>query len=506
MRTRIRTSIALCTLLAAAAPVARGQGPAHSASTTATPKAAAGSDTTRAARIARVESGLVTPVAIAGRPEARFTIAQRMQHYHVPGVSIAVIHGGQVEWARGYGVRELGSTIPVDTTTLFQAGSISKPVAATAALRLVEQGKLDLDADINTLLSSWKVPDNEFTRVKPVTLRGILSHSAGLTVHGFPGYDVDAPVPSVVQVLSGAPPANTAPVRVDVAPGTIWRYSGGGITVGQLAMTDVTGRAFPDLVRDLVLTPAGMSHSTYENPLPATYARHAASGHEQLDTPVHGRYHTYPEMAAAGLWTTPSDLARWAIELQRAYAGTSTRMLSQAMARQMLTKQFADWGLGIGLRGSGDSATFNHGGRDEGFVAQLTAFVNHGDGVVVMTNGVSGALLQEISRSVAEAYGWPLPPRRTMALAKVGVDSPSELAGRYRSAQGGDTLLATVSLEHGALRLQLPGEPSEELLPESATAFFTPLGMRASFTRTVGKPASELVLNGGQTLRLARVE
>ncbi len=493
MRTIATLPALLAVLAVLAAPSLRAQ-------------AAAAQDTTLAARIVRVESGLVTPVAIAGRPDTRFSFAQRMQHYHVPGVSIAVIHGGRVEWARGYGEREFGTGIRVDTSTLFQAGSISKPIAASGMLRLVEQGKLDLDADINRLLRSWKVPANTFTKTKPVTLRAILSHSAGFTVHGFPGYDVDARVPTVAQVLDGAAPANTAPVRVDIAPGTIWRYSGGGITVAQLATTDVTGRAFPDLMHELVLAPAGMTHSTYENPLPASFAKFAATGHEKFDTPVHGKYHTYPEMAAAGLWTTPSDLARWAIEIQHAYAGTSARVLSRSMAKQMLTKQFDNWGLGIALNGSGDSATFGHGGRDEGFVAQLTAFVDHGDGFVILTNGVSGSLLGEISRSIAEAYGWPSTPRRTMTMTARGATELGDLTGRYLYVQGADSAIITVSLDGGRLKVTMPGEPGEELLPESASTFFTPTGTRVSFERESGHLAKTLVIHGGQTLRLRRIE
>jgi CubicO group peptidase (beta-lactamase class C family) len=180
------------------------------------------------ARIARVESGLLPPIVVAGRPVPPMTLSARMAGLKVPGVSIAVINDGAVEWAKGYGVVEAGTTNPVTSRTLFQAASISKPVAALAALRLVEQGKLALDEDVNAKLTSWKVPENEFTKTEKVTLRRLLSHTAGLTVHGFSGYPAGTPVPTLVQVLDGAKPANSAAVRVDVVPGTIMRYSGGG--------------------------------------------------------------------------------------------------------------------------------------------------------------------------------------------------------------------------------------------------------------------------------------
>ena len=217
---------------------------------------------------------------------------------------------------------------------LFQAGSISKPVAATAAMKLVEEGKLALDQNINTFLTTWKVPENEFTKDKKVTLREIMSHSAGVTVHGFPGYAAGDPVPTLVQILDGVKPANTPPIRVDVVPGSIWRYSGGGYTIMQLAMTDVTHEPFPEIMRNTVLIKAGMRDSTYENPLPSRLSGVAATGYRSDGTPVPGRYHTYPEMAAAGLWTTASDLARFGIEIQKSREGRSNRILKQATVRR----------------------------------------------------------------------------------------------------------------------------------------------------------------------------
>ena len=219
-------------------------------------------------------------------------------------------------------------------------------------LALVEQGKLTLDEDVNVKLKSWKVPDNDFTKEQKVTLRRLASHSAGLTVHGFRGYAKGEPVPTTVQVLDGEKPANSAPVRVDLLPGSRWRYSGGGITAMQLLMTEVTGKAFPALMQELVLSKIGMKNSTYEQPLPDGKAPQAATGHRGNGNQVTGKWHTYPEIAAAGLWTTPTDLAKFALEVQQAYAGKSRNVLSQAMTRQFLTKQSGEYGLGIGLGGA----------------------------------------------------------------------------------------------------------------------------------------------------------
>jgi CubicO group peptidase (beta-lactamase class C family) len=361
------------------------------------------------ARIARVESGLLARYAIDGQPGLKMTLAERMAFYKVPGVSIAVIHNGRIEWAKGYGVREAGQAAPVETDTLFQAASISKPVAAMAALRLVQEGRLSLDEDVNRKLTTWKVPENKFTAEQKVTLRRILTHSAGLTVHGFPGYARGAPLPTLAQVLDGVGPANTAPIRVDVKPGSLNRYSGGGFTLMQQMLIDVTGKPFPEFIEETVLGPLGMTQSTYQQPLPKSLWRQAASAHDGNGVVIQGRWHTYPEMAAAGLWTTPSDLARFAIELRNAFHGTSERVLSAATARQMLTRQRKDLnGLGIGLGGEGSTLSFSHGGANRGFMCHLIALAESGDGAAIMTNGDRGqALIQEVLRAIAAEYGWP---------------------------------------------------------------------------------------------------
>ena len=361
-----------------------------------------------AQKIQAVEAGLIPLGAVHGAGAPPMSLIDRMARYKVPGVSVAVINNFEIEWARGYGVMEAGSDAPVTTETLFQAASISKPVAATAALRLVQEGRLSLDEDVNARLQSWQVPENERTRQEKVTLRRLVTHSAGLTVHGFRGYAKGEAVPITVQVLDGAAPANSAAIRADLVPGTKWRYSGGGYTVMQLMLADVTGQPFPALMRTLVLDPIGMTHSTYEQPLPPDRTGQAATGHRPGGQPVEGDWHTYPEMAAAGLWTTPSDLARFAIEVQHAKAGRSNKVLSAEMTRQMLTVQIGSYGLGPGVQGSGDSLSFSHGGANEGFRCFLYAYAETGQGVVIMTNSDNGGqVARELLGSIARTYGWP---------------------------------------------------------------------------------------------------
>jgi predicted transcriptional regulator YdeE len=259
---------------------------------------------------------------------------------------------------------------------------------------------------VNNKLTTWKVPENEFTQTEKVTLRRLMSHTAGLTVHGFPGYDVDAPLPSIVQVLNGEKPANTDPIRVDIVPGTKSRYSGGGVTIEQLMMMDVTGKQFPALMRGLVLDKIGMTDSSYEQPLPPARAAMTAGGAYGDGKPVNGKWHVYPEMAAAGLWTTPTDLAKFAIEIALSKQGKANHILSQKMTQEMLTPVKDEVGLGLFME-KDNPGQFGHNGADEGFQALLTMNADTGNGVALMADSDNGiSVMNYVLRRVAKEYAW----------------------------------------------------------------------------------------------------
>lgn len=424
------------------------------------------------ARIGRIENGLLAPVAIKGEPPHTKTMAAEMARLKVPGVSVAFWDHGKIVWTRTYGYADVATKRRVTPETLFQAGSISKPVAALATLKLVQQGKLNLDENVNDKLREWKVPENQFTKTEKVTLRRILSHSAGLTVHGFAGYAAGEPVPTMVQILDGEKPANSPPIRVDVVPGTIWRYSGGGYVVMQLLMTEQAGEAFPALLHNLALAPGGMTHSTYQQPLPTAMRASAAMPYRPTGAEVTGGPHTYPEMAPAGLWTTPSDLDTLAIELEKEYAGTSSKILSQAMMRQMLTHQKDDWGLGFELGKDERALRFGHDGANEGYRNDWENYMGLQQGVAIMTNSDDGGeIADEYLRAVAKEYGWPdfRPIERT--LAKVDPAIYSLYAGTYTLPEVGRI---NVTEKNGKLYVEAAalGPGPIELLPESETDFF----------------------------------
>ena len=417
------------------------------------------------AAVARVQDSLTPTVLISGESPVTTSIPERMAELNVPAVSVAVIDGGRIAWAKAWGMADVASGRAAKTTTLFQAASISKPVAASAALSLVDEGKLDLDADVNDYLARWKVPAGPFTAAEPVTLRRLLTHTAGLTVHGFPGYARSAEIPDAVAVLDGL--GNTAPVRTDTTPGALWRYSGGGYTVVQLLLSDVTGQSFADLMRERVLDPAGMTSSTYQQPLPEARWGEAATAYRDDGRPVEEGWHVYPEQAAAGLWTTPTDLARWGLAILAAYNGREGGVISPELARAMLTAGMGHYGLGLGI--GADGAWFGHGGSNEGFRCQLVVFLD-GRGAVVMTNGDRGEdLIRPILATLALEYDWPDFRPDVREIATVDPALLDELVGTYRVERL--DLDARIEREDGRLYITFPGFHSE-ILPESNSVFF----------------------------------
>lgn len=425
------------------------------------------------AEIKRVESGLIAPFTVKGEPG--WTIEERMKFYKVPGLSVAVIKDFKVAWAKGYGVKDITTKEPVTTETLFQAGSISKSVNATIAMKKVEQGKIALDDNINDKLVTWKLPENELTAKSKVTLRKILSHTAGTTVHGFPGYAIDEKIPTMTQILDGTPPANTAAIRVDLEPGTQYRYSGGGTTISQLALMDIEKKPYPEIARETVLKPLNMTNSTYSQPLPADWRPKAATGYRTNGKEVPGKIHIYPEMAAAGLWTTPTDLAKFAIEMQLSLAGRSNKILTRQSVETMTTIVKDGAGLGFFIEKHGNATYFGHGGSDEGFTSQLLVSRDKGYGVAVMVNSDAGGILQEVVRAVAREYGWDEflpPPFDVISMDKGKLET---FTGRYRLYPDRVLTMKVEPVTNGPRPFKLVAYPTTgpgfEILPISETTF-----------------------------------
>lgn len=437
-------------------------------------------------QIDRVLNGLRPPIAIKGRPPVRGNITERMKVLHVPGVSIAIIDDGQIVWAGGFGLREAGTPDQVTTSTLFQVASISKPVAASGTLQLIDTGKLSLDEDVNSYLKSWKVPENHFTVQEKVTLRRILCHSAGVTVHGFAGYKSDEPIPTLKQILDGEKPSNNSAIRVDTVPGSLFRYSGGGFSILQQLLIDITEEPIPLLMKRLVFDPVGMPISTYEQPLPMSRLNEAASGHDGKGLVLKGNWHTYPEMTAAGLWTTPTELAIWALDISRAWNGQPSRLLSKSMVQQMLTLQKSPYGLGLVLQGTDNSLSFSHGGGNQGFISMFVMYPAIGKGVVVMTNGNQGdTIFGEVLQSVAAEYQWPAGTQSEREVVNLSTEQLNCFVGTYTALIPPNTPLSCeVTREDERLFVEMDDDSlKSEIYAASTESFFTPGGLDIIFTR-----------------------
>jgi CubicO group peptidase (beta-lactamase class C family) len=358
-------------------------------------------------RIQQFEHSL-RPFGDINRQRTNHHLAERMLYYGVPAVSLAVIEDGKLAWARGYGARDGTASTPITPDTRFPVASITKPIVGLAVLRLVQQGVLDLDVDVNQYLTSWTLPDNRFTHQAKVTLRRLLSHSAGTTTYGFWGYRPSGSIPTLLQVLDGLPPANSVAVRVARLPGSRWSYSSGGYCIIQQVMMDVLRQPFPELMTELVLAPLQMRDSLFTVVPPPEYETIAAYGHDATGASLAERWRAHPELAAGGLWSTPTDMAKWAIAIQDTRAGANPGFLTQGLTRQMLTPQINNWGLGPAIDGMGATARFAHGGAKLGFRSYLVAYCERGQGAVITTNGERGDhLCVEILHSLARVYDWP---------------------------------------------------------------------------------------------------
>lgn len=450
--------------------------------------AAEGAEVPTAARVERVLKGLRPKLEVESVP-VRWSLLERMAAYKVAGVSIAIVEGNRVVWAQGFGVKDAGGNDPVTAATLFQAASCSKPVAVSAMLRLVDKGTLSLDTNVNDYLKSWKLPENDFTKQAPVTLRRLASHTGATTVHGFPGYEVGAPRPTVPELLDGKAPANNQPVRVDALPGKNFRYSGGGFTILQQLLVDVSGTPFPTLLQQQVLGPLGMAHSTFEQPLSEARAAAGARGH-QKGVVVPGGWHVYPELAAAGLWTTPTDLATWAIAVADAMSGRSTKFLSPATASQIIASAVGKGprpGLGLFFLGSGDSLNFSHSGQNEGFINEFKMYAKTGQGAAIMINtGESGfGLIREIQYAIAAEFGWPESGTTKITVVAVDPAALDRLTGTYLFTIGPQKkqLVPRVVREGTRLFFEGWGPVRQELYPQSPTTFIGAGGTRFTFTR-----------------------
>jgi len=461
--------------------------------------AASSQDADRALRIGRIENGVLPAVVVKGDPSGAWSIPGMMKTLGIPGAGLAVVLEGRIAWTKSYGLKEVKGN-PVSENTRFQAASVSKPVVALAALRLVQEGKIGLDTDANVYLKAWKVPENEFTRREKVTLRRLLSHTGGVVSFEMDTGAAPGHVPTLLQLLKGEKPAQTGPVTVDMVPGSRFRYSNEGYSIVQQLLMDVENKPFPQIMRERVLDPLGMNDSSFEPDSASAHPDQTASGHVGGGGPIEGKGLIYADLAAGGLWTTPSDVARFLIAIHHSLSGAPRSVLTREIAEIMVTAQ---GGLGLGVKKIADDILVEANGHNSGFVCRLAGLARSGQGVVIMANSDAAIpLLSGITFAVAKEYGWPGPVPREVAPFPLTKERLKAFTGRY--VVGGNTFI-TISLENGDLKISHPGG-EDRLIPISETEFYQSLdGIKLTFLRNDRGRIHRISLMEGR-LTLTKVE
>ena len=450
-----------------------------------------------------LRTGLAEKIRIEGQEVDFHTLAQRQAHYNVPGVSVALMRDGQLVWTLQSGVKDVVTEEPIDANTVFQAGSISKPAFAAVLMKYRQDNPIDLDADINNLLSSWQLPPHEWTGKEAVSLRRLLSHTAGTTVHGFPGYAAGEAVPSLQQVLDGVKPANTRAVVVDIKPGSQMRYSGGGTTLAQLALQDVTDETLPPMAQRLLFEPLGMTRSSFKQPISSELAGNMAIPYNGDGAPVEGGAHTYATLAAAGMWSTPGDMLKIAGAVRSAYLGESTEWISKATATEILTNNTpttAAPNVGIGffinMDEDGQVLGFGHGGADEGFMSQLYIELDTGNGYAIMTNGNNGTqLIQELEIRIKEALDVGYSQANVKRTTQISQEELGKYIGMYRVTAPVEVEVTLQATNHGFVLNALPYIENEEYFYEGENRFFAKNGSNIVFETTDERRVKTLVMD-----------
>jgi len=457
-------------------------------------------------RMKSVENGLLKAAVFKGLEPEKMKLTERMQYYRVPGVSIAAIYKNKIDWAKAYGVKNARFSDPILTDSLFQAAALSQPVAALTALHFVEKGRLSLDADVNTILMSWKVPESPFTQRNKVTLRRILNHSASFVPEKLIGYPQSEDLPSLRMILAGERPALPHGVWLTGQPGARFLYSDAGFAVLQQLLEDLEEKAFPEIAEEAVLQPLGIQNSTFECPLPSGLEARAVSGHLREGAPVEGRWHRYPAAAASGLWSTPSDLALFVIEVMKTARGESQKIVSPALAQAMLTPEEGIHGLSLNIEDAGDNLFFHTWGSNKGYECILVGYPVRGEGAVVMTNSENGYyIIHEILRAISATYEWPHFQPEVKTLYRLDDSIYPLYVGKYEVSP--DYIL-DVAHEDYYLVITPTGQVPTKFYAQGLTVFFsTDPYILIRFTKDSAGNVTGLVLNQrGQFTEARKIE
>ena len=426
-----------------------------------------------AENVEKIEPKLIPAFVINGIDSKNLTIEEGMKKYKVPAVSIAFFDKGKIKWTETYGTISKNNSKLVNEQTLFQAASISKPLTSLGVMKLVQAGEVMLDENVNKYLNGWNLQNEDYEVTEKTTLRHLLSHSAGITDLGFEGYQQGTNLPTLLQVLNGESSANSKKIIQKSVAGKSWKYSSGGFAIIQKLIEGLSNDSFQNYMEREVFNPIGMKVSTFNQHLTERLKENVAFGHDGEGNTIEGNWRLHPAQAAAGLWTTPSELAQFAISLQEAFSGQSQQLLYQKTMQTMLEKQLGDWGLGIDISNKDNVLRFMHGGANGGYRCHLVAEANMGQGVVIMTNGVGGeSLIQDLLRGISKEYDWNIYKPREKSVVRLSNSQKEKLTGKYFMVDNNQVIVDISKIERGLKVLQTWNGQSYRILPEESLQFF----------------------------------
>jgi len=417
-------------------------------------------------KISMVENGLLPGISFSGVEQQGYNILERMHHYNVPAISIAVIDDGKIVWSKAFGNKEVGTDKKISEESIFQMGSVGKMIAAVTILSLVNKDILNLDEDVNEYLKSWKIPGYEIDKEAKITLRQLLSHTAGVSGRDSCPFRHELPLPTLTGYLK------SKNVKIIRKPGEEFYYSGTGYVIVEQIIEDVTGKEYKEVAKEEVLKPLGMRNTYFQNILPDTLLKRAAFSHHEDGTLYNEKYPIHPCYAPGTCnWSTAEDLAKLFIELQKSYYGKSNKILPQSLTKVMMTNKSLQYGLGIKLINNNSNTFIGHSGDFYGFHACLFGYLESNKGIVVMTNGDNGVLLyNEIIRSVANNYNWPGCKQEIVSNPVVDKHDLKKLCGFYYLPERLNVL--NIYERNNKLYCDVLGETGNELLQISSNKFY----------------------------------
>jgi CubicO group peptidase (beta-lactamase class C family)/thioredoxin-related protein len=411
----------------------------------------------------QMEQEIIGKVKFLGEPENFRTLSNSMINYNIPGLSLAVINEGKIEWSHTYANDNFPEQ-KLNDSTIFQAASLSKPVTVLAALRMYTAGAIDLDENIQNYLKRFIIPQGKQTDDNPVTFRNIFAHTSGLTAGGYQGYARDFEVPSDIEILKGATGVNSQPIEVLSKPNEILAYSGGGYTLAEVALQDIHNDTFSNLMKTWILDPVGMKHSEFTQPLIVKDSSKIAKGHTQSGKVLDGGWRNHPEQAAGGLWSTSTDLANFLIEIYKAYQGKNS-VFSTSAIKTILNQERDGHIYGFIVDRSNNGFAITHYGGNAGYRTGMTIDLTTGNGLVYLINSDNGAALgNELLLSASKLYRWNHFNRIEVRKENIETTLLKTIVGNYKCNSEVD-LSITFSNTNNQISLHFPNGDEYKLVP-----------------------------------------